>query len=714
MDDKLQNKYETMLNEFKMVLAYGLDNAYSTAKNEIDNKFRLSFFDEIYCSRPYSEDKIIDWIKSQIGDFGIIVGVQGCGKSTIVKLLERELDINEYPILSIDFRIFYPKRLEPINRKCWKLEIENCLKEILTNRYFPDLRIDGYFSTYLYVDSDTKETFLDEKNQLHRLYELFRRENPESKINEMDWFKSNQYSKSLRTIISGIDKKMTLEHYLKASRKESNNNIVQFIIIFDNVDRIPKYYQSDLYQIAEDIRSHHHTSVNTLITTRKETCHPPAQICNINPASIMEFGIFGSRESEKNKLTQDDFNKLLLRRIVYYDKHFNKDKEVEKNNIIKLSKLLRKEYVDLYLINLANQSIREALLYHYQFIKYLFEQYPDDKLFSNINRPSGGSFLMSCFYGWISTYSMVLKKQCVNVVELVKHCWKEKQYKGITGCDLSYLILVCLHNFNRRYGRNPTFSELKNKFQVLKYSENRIREELFKLWELYKEDFGYIINIYQLKMPEGPTDIKENSEIEINFRGESLIKHISVSFTFINRILFDTRDQDFYDLEKRRAINEKSNYYDIYNVVAHSKYTVVFLYRLALLHSLELHKIRSRYNVFNWYDEYASDFCIDKKLQLKRIIRSNTVFINKIIDTKEIDTYGRNILKLRLKQLDILDRIYDRQVESFTLENLTDTKIINYVKFINENIENSDISNDYNTINKIFSEYKMDIFQYLR
>jgi hypothetical protein len=301
-----------------------------------------------------------------------------------------------------------------------------------------------------------------------------------------------------------------------------------------------------------------------------------------------------------------------------------------------------------------------------------------------------------------------MNRLCVNVVELLDDCRrKPTPYKNIAGCDLSYLILVCAHNFRVREKANPKVNELVERFNRLKYPRERILQALFRLWKSRQDEFGDIVAIYQKKLPESIQDIENDAEVEINYRGESLVEKISVSFSFINRLLFDRNDDFFYPESYRRRVRQ---YYDIKNIPQHLEWSCRFLYALGFLHTLELHKIRTRYGTRNWYDEYANDFCIDHKLQLERIVVSHVYYLHLVVQQheSEFEPAKLNLISNGIIILNCLKKLYELQVGRFTLENQKEYKILNYRKICtdlwNETLRPADVENVFDE-----SKYLEDI-----
>ena len=659
---------DALLIRFEEVIIYGYKPINEDMSDE-DQYLSRQFFSKIYFDRPHHEKCIKDFCDKNLGSLGTVVGVQGSGKSTIIQKIRKDMDHPEQcPFLIIDFGTFYPQQLaREVNINNWGKIVEDYLKNNIGKRFLGEEGIDKHFFHFLYEHEDLNGVLGEVRGRLRRRFSndmsMKGGKQDLSKAAEKKWFKKNQAH--FVPIANLIAKKLNLAHFFQAARRETNEVIKRFIIVFDNVDRVPRYHQADIYQIAEDIRMAYSDFVHTIITTRKETCHPPGQVINYHPAPVTEIGIYNAQKEDEKNLTAQDFNQILGHRLQVFLSRSNNDPLARQ--LVTLSLSLQEGYSDIVLINLANQSIRDALHYHCKFVRYLLNEYPSLQELNQRLRMGGGSLLSSCLYGWVTKHEDAINQQCLNVVDLLDNC-RKNNFVGIAGCDLSYLLLVCLYNDKHRGKYHLVrVSELFDRFNRLNYSNDKLREALFNLWATTDQEFGHILNIYQKNLPGAWTDIKDDAELELNYRGDRLIKEVTISFTFINRLLYNKSDDYFYPTRIR---NDITHYYDFKHLANHARWSCKFLYRLAFLHSLELHKIRSRYNCNRWTVEYAKDFCINGEFQLIRIIDNHMKFLKKAIDhhAGNEGAEWKNKVEEAITIMDSLQNIYKRQIALLTPE----------------------------------------------
>lgn len=695
------NVSDDLWNVFKTVMTYRVEDSYLAPANPTEKALQKGFYDHIYEPRSRPEEILKSWLTMGASALGVVLGVQGSGKSTVVKRITDSLDQDKYPTFLLNFGVIYGEELEGQQPESWKQTIDRRLKGLITKKYFKSSRIDKYYKHFLYEDERGEETFGPELNRIRRLHLLSKHEedtedNPH--LAEPDWFDAMRTkNEELRRICDDIDTRLTVEHYLRAAHLSQPGKITAFIICLDNVDVVHRQYQPWLYRIAQQLREAHVGVAKVLITTRKETCHPPQAVCNQNLSPILTLGVYGDKNS--TILEPEEFWKMVTRRLNYF-RECPKDKaeHTTSENLITITQLLRGEYEDDgEMVKLANQSIRDSLRYHCDFLEYILNEYSTEEFVAILHdKKSARSFVLSCLYGWLTKHGSILQKHCLDLLELVLLAQRH-EYKGIKGCDITYLILVAVHNMTRRNYRNPRFHDVCTWFRPLNCNVDQLREAVFRLWELENADFGYVLSVYQHPLPETWKDIQDGAELELNYRGEALIKRITVSFTFLNRLLFEQepreKDEVFYPIPDRERI---TRYYDILNIGQHAEFNTKLLFAVAHLHAFELHRIRTAYACVDWSTKYRRDFCIDKTLQLTRAIRASSAFINRVLEqnASELLHTKKESLNWNIAALKILEQLYETQVEYFTDKNIEEKRIIDFRKMYKEMVKTRRIPED--------------------
>jgi hypothetical protein len=120
-----------------------------------------------------------------------------------------------------------------------------------------------------------------------------------------------------------------------------------------------------------------------------------------------------------------------------------------------ITKSMINHYSEYLLVDIANQSIRNALAYHCSFIENLLTNFNHKALRQTLEGSSKESFLTSYFLGWVVDSAEVVTEHCLNLSYLKKDFYSKNSTES--GCDLNYLILTNLYN-NAEYKRVTTIT----------------------------------------------------------------------------------------------------------------------------------------------------------------------------------------------------------------------------------------------------------------
>ncbi len=689
-----KNDFELLENILDYEKSYELPRNTNKRLERLDRSF-FSSSDGLY----YEREDIEADLKAAIAELQrpiSLEGVQGCGKSTtLIKVLE-ELNKDEYPRIYIDFDDEYRKYFNDCSdEKTWWEAIKNRIRDKIKLKFF-NIESNNHikmYSHYIFIEPDGD----DYKREIERI--------TLKNINLKAWYlEKRKQNEDIKKIEKEIDKKITYDQLIRALKPIKN--FKGFLVIFDNVDRIERESQQFCFKFTVDFMKNVKKCGTIIICIREENARYPANDYTIKKSNIKSIPMVCRKFSEKKerKLDPKDFYAILKKRNAFYQKE---SKNYELKRVIDfLIKNLESTYAESRLIDLGNQSIRDSMNYHCKFVKAVIEYYRKNKfdlnqiyeLFISIQGYKRRSFLNSHFLGWVADQIKGHSAQCLNLIEVFEKC--ELKFYAV-GCDLNYLILVNLLNYKRLNNDDSiTLSQLAKNLRKIGYEKENIRENVFYLYNLRYEPLGEAITIIAKNEIRKAKDLTDNTKIEINFRGECLVKYISVSFTFINRILFFA---SYYEDKKNIPVND---YYNFRNYFLHVKNSVLFLGRIAKLHMIELRRIYDKYNnKEDWLIEYKKQFCMGKegtyKLQLERIIDSNCRFLknlNAFITSPRLNSYIDILNKLK--------RLYQEEIKQFNISNLEFKKLD---KVIRKLVENPNLINyDFNS-----REYKDNIVKYL-
>lgn len=637
---KEYNFYESV-----MLYSYGDTlGGFSNLRQEHLKELDASFFKSIYLQRSLIQQEILVKLSNKAPLS--IEGVEGCGKTTIIKKVIDDIDQKEYPVSIVDFNQLYT-RFGFVNckdRESWYNKLEKCITMRIKEDFFDvenDENKECFYEDMIFIQN------IDYREKLLERFKQEKRCAPKNKGELKDWYTERRFEKDpgIQKIREEIMETAKYYHYVSAlARSKSMANFRKYLVILDNIDRIHRDHQTYCFEFAHDFYHNVGESAKLIFSIRKENAHLPRNTTSINAANVQRIRVVDPDApiKEREKLSTGEFHEIINQRFIFYKKYHKSKEFCEIANF--LTEVLKYTYAEITLIDLANQSIRCALKYHCEFLLHLMGIYGSfDRLRKIFNakedRLKIESILSSHLYGWVTSYSEVLNTQCLNLVELYNKC-KSSDFREF-GCDLSYLILVNLYNMNRII----TFRELKENFLILAVNDQNLKEKILELYNSRNKEFGHIISIWADEDIENSNNITDATQIELNYRGRTLIKRVTTKFTFINRLIYDNRRYyEYYD-----NYFKQESYYDFTNYHNHALNNIRFFSKIARLHTIELIRICRRVNLSNeqWFMEYARRFCVEYKLQLTRILESNIAFLEKIERHIENKRHRQDIKKFR-------------------------------------------------------------------
>jgi len=285
---------------------------------------------------------------------------------------------------------------------------------------------------------------------------------------------------------------------------------------------------------------------------------------------------------------------------------------------------------------------------------------------------------VSSLLGWIAECGEVLSDQNLNPAKLVRDA--ERSNYHVRGCDLSYLILVCLSkqtvNQQGEEIYRISLRSLAAQLSVLGFTEEEVQQEVYHLYFNKNREFGHIISISNDEIVHSKVSISEKTRISINFRGKRLLESASSRFFFVNRLRNKTRGKDI------REYSGPFGYYDYSHYGEHARDNLILLAHIARLHCIELIRIAARMERKDWLATYKRDFALDGKLQFSRMIASNIRFLQgseAFLDESEFET-----VRAPLAIMIVLSNLYENCVDSICSET---TRIYDYVRIIHVCLE---------------------------
>lgn len=698
------------LSEYEEIFSYSHNEDIILDKNSERYSFYKELRDRFWVEIYFKRENIEKNIKAKLEISSKILsieGITGCGKSTIIRKILKDLDTTFYILIDFNEKpITIPISLnEKRELDYWLYKIGEELKLNICGKFFDendDLKYHLYDLALFSNEEFFRKRFfyerLEIRNIVHGLKDL-----PEITSKNIKNHSNGNEKKEVDKIFGIVFRKadykhliFTIKNYFKSSKK--------FMVILDNVDNLPSKHQQYCYEFAilfNNLPEIKYLS-QMLICIRKENAHRARSIPNCGAENVIpiHMGDVGYEDFYTNYLDQNMFYQIIEARQKYYTDRRTNNISRRTNFILKN---IKGAYNELILIDLANQSIKTALSYHLSYVRFLLKNFEDDYLnniFSDADPYVKSTFLYSCFLGWIAIQRDILDGKCLNIVRNIQNSIR-KNYLGMN-CDLGYLILSYLYNALEEGGKDVYADNIIYELTSIGFDEEQIRKKIFDLYRFGEKGFGHIVNISSDFEIKNENDIISETLISINYRGICLLKYIIISFTFINRLLFNT--DEYFD----KKLIEK--YYDFDSFIIHTKNNIVFYAKVAFLHSLELLCISLRMNNANWLRTYKEKFGVYniKKskylLHLERIIISSKekflITIKIIFKQKNEKNY-----KLMIRYIEILDKLYLLYKKQISLIENKNYKIYNFENIVKKMLylkkEISDFDLDDSKIEKI-------------
>jgi|GEM_PF-4040267 len=469
------------------------------------------------------------------------------------------------------------------------------------------------------------EDFVDELMALSDLYKKDRCDG----VAMIEWFWENQDKDDLQQIKKKIFEKISVEHLLVIIRQIICRG-EKIVLLLDNIDRLQRGSQPYCYDYALALNNNVNRCSKIIVAVRHENAHLPLEIQGQHSENYdrIYLAYHSYRSSMKTYLDPEGFHDILNSRIICYEKNCGL---VDFDYKIKyLTDELKSQYIEYKMIDLANQSIRQALSYHCDLIEYILDNFDFKYIEGYLREPQKKSpFLTSLFVSWVVNNDEVIDDQSLNIVKILRE--SERQGYRPIGCDLSYLILTNLYketiSEDGREIKTVSIGELVENLGVLGFEGQEVKEKILILYNNKNKDFGHIIYISNDELVDGINSLSDEMKISLNYRGRCLVREISITFTFLNKIIHNSGFGSSAVSADEMVYHEFASYLD------HGFENLGLMYRIAYLHALELIRISKCMTSYGdrWLTKYKNMFCVEGELQLVRMINSHLAFLENIV-----------------------------------------------------------------------------------
>ena len=599
------------------------------------------------CYIPVENENEIINACFHVNELTCIVGPRGCGKTTtLIKILIKDCP-SEFSYIRIDFSkesnlIRHLKKEEPSN---FENELRKRINSLLRNKFYDGKNI-GYLSDLSiellkkppgnYDYRNVYEDYIDERQDA-----MFAYIDSGQNVPYDEWLQ-NREDPVVNNLVNSVMKKVGIKQLIWGLLKF--DRCKKFMMIFDNVDRIPNFFQPYYLSVANDIQNDIGTFSKCVVAIREENIKRPKENSDYQ-ADFIELVYLREKRSIpiKNKkevnmpLVRDDFtNSIIQNRL-------NFAKKIDLENIRKLSKKETKEnwklirrityqitktYFREKLSKIANCSIRIVLDVYYDFLEYILSR-GREEILTALDSPMCSRIFESYFYSWLIQNGGKLDLYLYNLVRLY-YKWKES---GELGCFPEHLVLTYLYNKKKiieKSGRRYHFTKVGEVYEellVLGFSPDEIKKAIL---DLYYVDpvFGQMIDMRNFKETSKVTvsSIDMDDQVWILPRGEICCS--------------DTTHKYTYFIENIYRHHHPHKNVDLIEILeSHIGEDVKFLCKIARMHLEGLVKIKNNlYQEYGdqWLKKYKEKFCIGGHLQLNRIIYNHYQYLKKFHKTDEL------------------------------------------------------------------------------
>lgn len=652
------------LNALKGVIRYefeGTSHEFQEAKYL--HVPQETFLEECYV--PVGNEREIIDACFHTNELTCIIGPRGCGKTTTLsKILKKDCP-EKFEYIAIDFSkepdlLRHLRKEDPLT---FENELRKRINRLLQNKFY-DRENTEYLSKLCkellkrppdYEYRNVYEDYIEERQDASIVYEA------EENISYDDWVQNGQ-NPTLRKLIEKVRKRLGIKQLIWGLLKFDRCKM--FMVVFDNVDRIPNFFQPYYLSVANDIQNDIGIFSKCIVAIREENVRRPKENTDCQ-ADFIELAYMKQNVSipmtDKRAVdmptVKDNFtNTIILKRLNLLKGKVNDD---ALELIKKLTRKIRETYFQQKLSRIVNGSVRLALDVYYDFLEYILQK-NEDEILAALESPLSSRIFESYFYSWLTQRGGKSNMYLYNLVDLY-YRWEDNKKLG---CFPEHLILTYLYNKKKRIEKTgqkyyyTTVKELQDEMLAIGFDSETVRKAIFDLYYMAPVS-GQMIDMRNLGRSSEITisSIDDNDQVWILPRGEICCSDTTHKYTYFVENIY-----------RYHYPHKKANLIEISDV--HIEEDVKFLSKIAYMHLEGLSKIRNNmYTKYGneWLRKYKEKFCIGGHLQLDRIIYNHYKYLRKFRKVKELRVFGK------------LKRAFRKEVENINFQGVFDSNACNAI-----------------------------------
>jgi hypothetical protein len=440
-----------------------------------------------------------------------------------------------------------------------------------------------------------------------------------------DYFNHNKdvYKKFSELALDRSRTSHLVHFYLFQHREYSS-----LLLIIDNVDRIETQYQSAFLTACRDIRMSIVQRCAIAIGIRFEDIRERGI-----PGDDQIFDILAPDSQNYSglllpQITSDHMKKVLDKRGAYV-KEFIKRSDSQKGSeyaseyekaVESYHRRVVGEFIDNQVNALANNSYTTVLRVYVDFMRYIWTL--SDKSYINIDDADNfGSHLQTLFYLWLQENGPKIGIPLHNIIE---YEYDENTNDVNKIASVQHLLLTCILNRTNELRSIywsvpfPEWSEIVRRMMNLGFVYENIRLALQSFLTPIGEPPGAVRMVSQELTREEIEEVRSSDtfRIELTSRGYEVVTNILDKVGYVWGVAHRSKEI--------RALKE-SNYFS-FTRVERAQHVYLFAKGLAKKHLKFLSCIDGKYKDDAWVARYRSEFGVNNRLQVERILDSASKF----------------------------------------------------------------------------------------
>lgn len=574
------------------------------------------FFTRLYTHFSEEDESAVQRAITKADSFTLIAAPSGGGKSTLLHNNLRNARSAEMGYFLFDFKHHYDGFYNMKNGLRDKANfIHRKLKEALDRDYlkYLDVKMDFIFNALQMFFPDTLQFRILKWRAANNNPDIGKDMNVLRTIFLKDF---EAQAEELKAVMSQI----TCAQMIRVIKQ--TKGLKKFLLVIDNVDRVPAIDQPILFSVAIDIHHAGAGEFGTIVAVRNRNIMRYEEAGSQgNVITVVSLTTHIAKNTQKITMgppTPEFASSLLEKRQDYVRQIIDQQKSMSAKKsaeiFVAFKPFINTSLIEERIYNLANHSYRDMLTLHTGFVRYLFRLVGHGSIINDqgkvqIDNWRARSYLYRWMYAThdpnhqflldiVSKYGLYLsgafdEPPLLCDLELVILAWLARRPNNITRVE------QLLRAF-RRFGIEP-FSILNCLYKL--YSENPLHRHV----ELGKSE----------ERVEFEAAKRADCRVTLTPLGREFVKDTITKFEFLHQCLAfpNVVEADSQDLLEKIQQDMDGKVAKVFK----------FLQEMKDVHSYALAEIQEHHipKHAKWEEHYRDNYCIRGDLILERIVRSH-------------------------------------------------------------------------------------------